>query len=144
MRSDRDKRTDTEREIDEFLSRFDDPADELSADINTYLNEQNTQPSEKSAQTFQWKVVESADSINSFEEKTVKEPPVSGRPASAPETYVGKHTAVLRNEPVNKDSTVSEEVSAEKDSPVSEEVSAEKNSPVSEAQPDSADKPEEP
>ena len=33
MRSDRDKRTDTEREIDEFLSRFDDPADELSADI---------------------------------------------------------------------------------------------------------------
>ena len=41
MRSDRDKRTDPEREIDDFLSKFENPADELSADINMYLNEQN-------------------------------------------------------------------------------------------------------
>ena len=41
MRSDRDKRTDTEREIDEFLSRFDNPADELSTDINSYLDDES-------------------------------------------------------------------------------------------------------
>lgn len=42
MRSDRDNRTDSEREIDEFLSRFETPVDELSADINSYLSETST------------------------------------------------------------------------------------------------------
>jgi len=60
MRSDRDKRTDTEREIDEFLSKFETPADELSADINSYLNEQEASPSGAS-QTFSWKKVDSDD-----------------------------------------------------------------------------------
>ena len=73
MRSDRDKRTDTEREIDEFLSRFDDPADDLSADINSYINDQdsasfdepassvndNQDPSEVTAShTFSWKKID--------------------------------------------------------------------------------------
>lgn len=39
MRSDRDKRTDSEREIDEFLSSFETPVEELSADINSYLDD---------------------------------------------------------------------------------------------------------
>jgi hypothetical protein len=39
MRSNRDKRTDSEREIDEFLSQFDPPVDELSADLSQYLDE---------------------------------------------------------------------------------------------------------
>ena len=30
MRSDRDKRTDSEREIDDFLAQFETPVDELS------------------------------------------------------------------------------------------------------------------
>ena len=42
MRSDRDNRTDSEREIDEFLSSFETPVDELSADINSYLDEKDT------------------------------------------------------------------------------------------------------
>ena len=42
MRSDRDKRTDSEREIDEFLAQFETPVDELSADINSYLETSDT------------------------------------------------------------------------------------------------------
>ncbi|MBR0400619.1 MAG: hypothetical protein IJH95_07405 [Mogibacterium sp.] len=42
MRSDRDKRTDNEKEIDEFLSQFETPVDELSADINSYLDTEDT------------------------------------------------------------------------------------------------------
>ena len=60
MRSDRDKRTDTEREIDDFLSKFENPADELSADYSSYLNEKNTTKM-TAAQTFQWKNVDMPD-----------------------------------------------------------------------------------
>ena len=60
MRSDRDKRTDTEREIDDFLSKFEAPADELSADIDSYLDEKDT-ASPAASQTFSWKRVESPD-----------------------------------------------------------------------------------
>lgn len=42
MRSNRDNRSDTEREIDDFLSQFDNPEDELSADVNSYLNAADT------------------------------------------------------------------------------------------------------
>ena len=42
MRSDLDKRSETQREIDDFLSKFEDPVDELSADYSPYLNEKNT------------------------------------------------------------------------------------------------------
>lgn len=58
MRSDRDERTETEREIDDFLSKFEPPADELSADIGSYLNEQN-EAAKAPAQTFSWKNVDS-------------------------------------------------------------------------------------
>lgn len=54
MRSDRDDRTDTEREIDDFLSKFENPADELSADIGSYLKDQEP-ANESPSQTFQWK-----------------------------------------------------------------------------------------
>ena len=42
MRSDRDKRTDSEREIDDFLAQFETPVDELSADISSYLDTSDT------------------------------------------------------------------------------------------------------
>ena len=42
MRSDRDKRTDSEKEIDEFLAQFETPVDELSADISSYLETSDT------------------------------------------------------------------------------------------------------
>lgn len=68
MRSDRDKRTDTEREIDEFLSSFETPADELSADINSYLDEQSTDKTVP-VQTFSWKKVDSSDLKKAHSEK---------------------------------------------------------------------------
>ena len=60
MRSDRDKRTDTEREIDAFLSKFDNPADELSADIDSYLDYENGS-SKTPVQTFSWKQVDAPE-----------------------------------------------------------------------------------
>ena len=76
MRSDRDKRTDTEREIDEFLSRFDDPADELSADISSYINDQDPEGTDvpgssvhdaqessnvTASHTFSWKEIDPSE-----------------------------------------------------------------------------------
>ena len=68
MRSDRDKRTDTEREIDEFLSKFESPADELSADIDSYLDENGPADTYRqkaakvnAAQTFTWKNVDAPE-----------------------------------------------------------------------------------
>ena len=69
MRSDRDKRTDTEREIDDFLARFETPADELSADINTYLDEKSSSK-KAGTQTFAWKKVASPDLKKSAEKST--------------------------------------------------------------------------
>ena len=90
MRSDRDKRTDTEREIDEFLSRFDNPADELSTDINSYLDDEST-ANKTPVQTFSWKQVDSpemtkayknpAASASSCDEKNVI---VNDKPAASP------------------------------------------------------------
>jgi penicillin-binding protein 1A len=42
MRSDRDKRSDKELEIDEFLSQFDTPLDDFTTDINSYLGDENS------------------------------------------------------------------------------------------------------
>ena len=59
MRSDRDSRTDTEKEIDDFLSRFESPEDELKDHIDTYLDD----PADAvdSGKTFSWEKVDSAD-----------------------------------------------------------------------------------
>ena len=67
MRSDRDKRSDTEREIDDFLSRFEDPADGLSSELSSYLNEKNTTKM-TAAQTFYWKDGDSPDFTKSKSE----------------------------------------------------------------------------
>ncbi|MBR4090124.1 MAG: transglycosylase domain-containing protein, partial [Mogibacterium sp.] len=58
MRSDRDVRTETEREIDDFLSKFETPADELSADIGSYLKENDTSSKAMTSATFSWKKVD--------------------------------------------------------------------------------------
>ncbi len=57
MRSDRGKTPDAEREIEEFLSQFEDPADELSADYSSYLSEKNTTKM-TAARTFHWKQID--------------------------------------------------------------------------------------
>ena len=84
MRSDKDKRTDSEREIDEFLSKFENPSDELSADYSSYLKEKNTTRM-TAAQTFYWKNVDSPD-LRKIQEDSRKNGPA--KPASRPEAAV--------------------------------------------------------
>ena len=62
MRSDRDKRSKNEKEIDDFLSQFETPVEELNADVNSYLDNssESSEPvvknvmSGKKTATFQW------------------------------------------------------------------------------------------
>ena len=96
MRSDRDKRTDSEREIDDFLSRFDNPSDELSADINSYLNEQDNENAAV-AQTFSWKSFDSPEK----EEKQIKEQKSDPEPLdSVSEKGTEKETKVIEKSAV--------------------------------------------
>ena len=59
MRSDKDKRTETEKEIDDFLSKFESPSDGSAADYSTYLEHEETDASD--GPSFNWKDVESDD-----------------------------------------------------------------------------------
>ena len=131
MRSDRDKRTDTEREIDDFLSKFENPADELSADINSYLDEDeqerddndknaviNDQDTVKKApvQTFSWKIIDppetetlpevsfdTSDQANSsIDDKTII---VDDKSADLPEAFsAGSDTSDTPEDPENQES----------------------------------------
>ena len=59
MRSDRDKRTETEKEIDDFLSKFENPADEIDSKIDSYLDA--PMDSADKGKTFSWKKVDEVD-----------------------------------------------------------------------------------
>lgn len=59
MRSDKDKRTETEKDIDDFLSKFESPSDGSAADYSTYLEHEETAAS--NGPSFNWKDVESDD-----------------------------------------------------------------------------------
>ena len=72
MRSDLDKRSETQREIDDFLSKFEDPVDELSADYSPYLNEKNTTKM-TAARSFYWKEVDSPDFKKIIEKNETQE-----------------------------------------------------------------------
>ena len=72
MRSDLDKRSETQREIDDFLSKFEDPVDELSADYSPYLNEKNTTKM-TAARSFYWKEVDSPDFKRIIEKNETQE-----------------------------------------------------------------------
>ncbi|MBR0307357.1 MAG: transglycosylase domain-containing protein [Mogibacterium sp.] len=67
MRSDRDKRTESEKDIDDFLSQFDTPADDLSADYSEYLDEPEAPSADpvnsgsKGSSGFSWKSVGTSD-----------------------------------------------------------------------------------
>lgn len=63
MRSNRDKRSDNEREIDEFLAQFEKPLDELDTDVNSYLEDSDN----KKTGDFTW-------ATDSFFEKNDVEP----------------------------------------------------------------------
>ena len=131
MRSDRDKRTDTEREIDDFLSKFENPADELSADINSYLDEDeqerddndknaviNDQDTVKKApvQTFSWKIIDppetetlpevsfdtSDQASSAIDDKTII---VDDKSADLPEAFsAGSDTSDTSEDPENQES----------------------------------------
>ena len=94
MRSDRDKRTDTEREIDEFLSKFDNPADELSTDIDSYLDDENA-ANKTPVQTFSWKQVDSPNITKAY-----KNPAASS-------SFSSEKTVIVNNNTV-KDSSPAE------------------------------------
>ena len=78
MRSDRDKRSETEKEIDEFLSKFESPDDGSSADYSTYLEPEESAASD--GPSFNWKDVESDELIQESsgvleaEDKSEKKP----------------------------------------------------------------------
>ena len=69
MRSDRDHRTDTEKEIDEFLSKFDSPADRMNNDISAYLDDVGS--TADGGKTFSWEKVDMDTDITE-EEKASK------------------------------------------------------------------------
>ena len=88
MRSDRDKTPDAEREIEEFLSKFEDPADELSADYSSYLNEKNTTKM-TAARTFHWQQIEAFEAEadqSGIESENVNESVPADESAPAPDT----------------------------------------------------------
>ena len=124
MRSDRDKRTDTEREIDDFLSKFDDPADELSADINSYLDEEDTAGSTPE-QTFSWKNIDPPDffatrritSVSDYsddKDTVIVNNPVFKRKANSGSN---EHKRVAEARNVRKPEEVKPEAAAKKETP---------------------------
>ena len=120
MRSDRDKRTDTEREIDDFLSKFEAPADELSADINSYIDDKDTADTSAS-QTFSWKRVDSPDLKNN---RATAERPVYS-------SFAGKGTpkqadsATIIVSPVSASSAVKAAEESEADNLIEKNLSTE-------------------
>ncbi len=121
MRSDRDERTETEREIDDFLSKFENPADELSADINTYLDANEQDPavrddaSKASSQTFHWKEVESSE-LKSVQEKKTEAVSVSGD-AVDNNTIIGDSTALNHDAELSEKSAEVADKQAQPDAP---------------------------
>ena len=83
MRSDLDKRSETQREIDDFLSKFEDPVDELSADYSPYLNEKNTTKM-TAARSFYWKEVDSPDFKKIIEKNETQETTTQETQTTAP------------------------------------------------------------
>ena len=90
MRSDRDKRTESEREIDDFLAQFETPVDELSADVNSYLETSDTTKL-TAATTFhgaKYREVyrdTSADSPSSVDSAPAAAPEIPAEPTKATE-----------------------------------------------------------
>lgn len=101
MRSDRDKRTDTEKEIDDFLSRFENPVDEMSDDIDTYLDDADD--ALDSGKTFSWEKIDAVDnraskrtnkrSNKSTGEKASKSEPTSKKSKKSVDTVANDDNA---------------------------------------------------
>lgn len=121
MRSDIDKRSETQREIDDFLSKFEDPADELSADYSSYLDD-NDAAETVTTQTFNWKKVDPADLRNIKSGKNEApaekpaEPEVSGQseepeaeavPEATPEAEADEAVPEVSGEEVKEEEAMS-------------------------------------
>ena len=79
MRSDKNKKTDPNREIDDFLSKFDDASDTESEAFNSYLDEDHDSSSSK--QNFKWKEVEPVKSTNKKHKNDKAERKITKDPA---------------------------------------------------------------
>jgi len=86
MRSDKDKKADPNRDIENFLSRFDD-MDEDSTDIDSYLDESDKSDESKEpkslVQNFQWKDITAAPASGMKKPKESAERIVTKEPASS-------------------------------------------------------------
>ena len=112
MRSDRDKRTDSEREIDEFLAQFETPVDELSADVNSYLDTTDTTKM-TAARTFygaEFKNAGIADVSAVSDGVTMEQPAesASGQPASEPAAEAAGDSTVTLASDISESSDISE------------------------------------
>ena len=141
MRSDRDKRSESEREIDDFLSKFDDPADELSADYSSYLNEKNTTRM-TAAQTFYWKDVETPD-FSKRKAAVSSSPAPENKPHDEP-AEVAPETGDVEDEYITADDET-DDTAEPSDAEVKSSDDAEDDSPDnSEDFSEPSDQPEEP
>lgn len=109
MRSDKKKKTDPNRDIDDFLSKFDEMADEDSKDFSDYLDEEDKKDSKSSKQVFQWKEIAAVKSSgkkskqDNSERLVVKDPaPSSIKVERKPRDQEDNFAAVLAEE-TNKD-----------------------------------------
>ena len=144
MRSDRDKRTDSEREIDEFLSQFETPVDELSADINSYLSEKDTTKmtvektfyKQKHAQTEP--LFSAVDVFGSADENAGKEAPAEIPAETSAKTVSEESPAVSEDVTSPEPEPIAEPDSAvdqAKPEPVPEVAAAETKNKVSDEKP---------
>ena len=113
MRSDLDKRSETQREIDDFLSRFEDPADELSADYSPYLNEKNTTKM-TAARTFQWKNVDTPDFRKVAEKEEAAPEDIAAQPSDEPPAAEAE-TADIKESNSDSDNKDNKDDKADKD-----------------------------
>ncbi len=146
MRSDRDKRTDKEREIDDFLAQFETPVDELSADISSYLETSDTTKM-TAARTFYGEAFkdaaaaadssaeapspeESVPAVSDASEKSAEEAAPSEEPAASAESEPAEEPeTVAESEPEEKPESDTESEPEEKPESDTESEPEEKSEP---------------
>ena len=104
MRSTRDKRTDSEKDIDDFLSKFESPVDDLSADVRSYLDDDLTSTKRVAEITFYGK---------DYPDTRI-ETPSTGSSSSSPEEKGSVLLSSSNKENPTYPSEKQEKVSAEK------------------------------
>ena len=117
MRSKNDGRTDKEREIDAFLSQFDNPDDESSLDYDSYLEPADKDPA--SGQTFSWKDVRNDKIRTEITPEDLGIDPDTVEPGFDPEPEEEPEHEMSAEQPVHDEADIEPEPESE---PVPEET----------------------